>query len=66
MDRSTDLAAWRKSSLSGNGENCVEVADLPGGGRAVRNSKRPDGAVVEFTPGEWDAFIGGVKQGEFD
>jgi hypothetical protein len=22
--------------------------------------------VLRFTPGEWDAFIGGVRNGEFD
>ncbi len=65
MDRSTDLA-WRKSTLSGTNENCVEVAELADGGRAVRNSKRPEETPIEFTPGEWEAFIGGVKLGEFD
>ena len=32
----------------------------------VRDSKNPRGAVLNFTPGEWDAFIGGVRNGEFD
>ncbi len=57
---------WRKSSYSGSGDNCVEVAGLPGGGQAVRDSKNPDGPVLTFTPGEWNAFIEGVKDGEFD
>ncbi|GLW08994.1 DUF397 domain-containing protein [Microtetraspora sp. NBRC 13810] len=58
---------WRKSlRSSASGSNCVEVADLPGGGRAVRDSKNPAGPMLRFTPGEWDAFIGGVKDGEFD
>lgn len=57
---------YRKSRFSGPNDNCVEVAELPGGGRAVRNSKRPDEAVVTFTTGEWDAFIKGAKSGEFD
>jgi hypothetical protein len=59
-------AAWRKSSFSGSDHNCVEVAFLDGGAVAVRNSKRPDAGVAMFAPGEWDAFIGGVKLGEFD
>jgi hypothetical protein len=60
-------AEWRKSTRSqGGSANCVEVAELPGGGRAVRDSKNPSGPVLKFTPGEWDAFIGGVKDGEFD
>jgi Domain of unknown function (DUF397) len=60
-----DKLAWVKSSYSGgSGGNCVEVAALPDGGRAVRDSKDPDGPVLVFTPGEWDAFIRGVKNGE--
>jgi hypothetical protein len=58
---------WRKSShSSAEGSNCVEVAELPGGGRAVRDSKDPEGPRLRFTPAEWQAFIGGVKGNEFD
>jgi hypothetical protein len=38
-----DGAVWRKSTLSGNLGNCVEVAMLGGGGIAVRNSRHPAG-----------------------
>lgn len=65
MDRSTPLA-WRKSRFSGANDNCVEVANTPGGGRAVRDSKNPDGPTLQFTSGEWDAFVSGIKAGEFD
>ena len=58
--------AWVKSSLSYAYGNCVEVASYPGGDVAVRNSRFPDGPVLRFTPAEWDAFIGGAHQGEFD
>ena len=57
---------WVKSSLSFANGNCVEVADLAGGGVGVRNSRDPQGAVLRFTPDEWHAFIGGVHGGEFD
>ncbi len=57
---------WVKSSLSFSNSNCVEVADLPGGGIGVRDSKDPGGPVLRFTPGEWHAFLGGVRKGEFD
>ncbi|MCY7342578.1 MAG: DUF397 domain-containing protein [Pseudonocardia sp.] len=59
---------WRKSSFSGgNGGDCVEIADLPGGGRAVRDSKLGDTSpILHFTPTEWTAFIAGVHAGEFD
>ncbi|MEU9887061.1 DUF397 domain-containing protein [Sphaerisporangium sp. NPDC051011] len=59
-------AVWRKSSLSGSENNCVEVAFLNDDTVAVRNSKRPEAGVTMFSPNEWQAFIGGVKQGEFD
>jgi uncharacterized protein DUF397 len=57
---------WVKSSLSFANGNCVEVAGLPDGGVAVRNSRDPEGLVLRFTPGEWHAFLGGVRNGEFD
>ncbi|WP_440063662.1 DUF397 domain-containing protein [Streptosporangium sp. OZ121] len=57
---------WQKSSCSGSGDHCVEVAALPGGGQAVRDSKNPTGPVLRFTPGQWNTFVSGVKDGEFD
>jgi hypothetical protein len=57
---------WIKSSLSFSNSNCVEVASLPGDEIGVRDSKDPDGPVLRFTTGEWDAFLGGVRNGEFD
>ena len=60
-------AKWRKASYStNNGGNCVEVADLRGGEIGVRNSRDSAGPVLRFTPDEWHAFIGGVRNGEFD
>ncbi len=56
---------WRKSSYSGTSGTCVDVADLPEGGRAVRDSKDPAGPVLTFTPAEWATFCAGVRSGEF-
>jgi hypothetical protein len=57
---------WVKSSLSYANGNCVEISDLPGGTIGVRNSRDRDGAVLRFTSDEWQAFLGGVRNGEFD
>ena len=57
---------WRRSSRSNNGGACVEVAELPDGGRAVRDSKDPTGPILRFTAKEWLAFVGGVRDGELD
>ncbi|MCP2295816.1 protein of unknown function (DUF397) [Nocardia amikacinitolerans] len=59
-------ASWFKSTHSGSQSACVEVAWLAGGGVGVRDSKNPTGPVLVFTPGEWDAFAAGVREGEFD
>jgi hypothetical protein len=32
----------------------------------IRDGKDPDGPVLTLTPAEWDAFVAGVKDGEFD
>jgi hypothetical protein len=62
----TMFTNWRKSRRSGGGDNCVEVAFAADGNVGVRHSKDPDGPFLAFTPDEWDAFTGGVRDGEFD
>jgi Domain of unknown function (DUF397) len=57
---------WVKSSLSFANGNCVEVMVFDDGSADVRNSRKPEEGVLHFTPGEWAAFIGGVRNGEFD
>ena len=56
---------YRKSSFSGGGENCVEVA-FTSTAVYVRNSKRPHEDPKVFTHDEWNAFTLGAKAGEFD
>lgn len=59
-------ATWRKSTRSQAATNCIEVADLNDGGRAVRDSKNPTGPALMFTATGWAAFTVGVRAGEFD
>ena len=64
---SNKFVGWRKSTLSSAGDNCVEIAFAADGSVGVRDSKQHGlGPVLEFTPGEWTAFLGGVRGGEFD
>jgi Domain of unknown function (DUF397) len=63
----TDLNGlrWFKSSASGGG-GCVEVAHLPEGGVALRDTKDRTKAAHVYTTDEWQAFLIGAKNGEFD
>lgn len=59
-----DPIVWHKSTHSGyNG--CVEVAFIDGQ-VAIRDSKRKQGPVLVFTPTEWQSFLHGVADGQFD
>ena len=57
---------WRKSVASNPTGSCVEMAELAGGEIAVRNSRYPSGPALIYTRAEVEAFMIGVKNGEFD
>lgn len=63
---SLPMVVWSKSSWSNPDGNCVEVATLPGGDIAVRNSRDPEGPALVYTPDEIRAFVRGAKTGDFD
>ena len=59
-------AQWFTSTRTGpKCDNNVEVAFVDEA-IAVRDSKNPGGPALIFTAAEWDAFVGGAKDGEFD
>ena len=55
---------WRKSALCST-SGCVEVAEERGQ-YLLRDSKDPEGPVLTFTRAEWDAFVAGVRSGDFE
>lgn len=59
-------ATWEAASLAGSLAARAEMAALPGGSIAMRNSGDPDGLALIYTHAEIEAFIDGVKAGEFD
>ncbi|MFJ9691527.1 DUF397 domain-containing protein [Kitasatospora sp. NPDC101183] len=64
---SVDLsgARWRKSTFSGQGGDCIEVADGYAGVLPVRDSKDPEGPALVFPAGSWQSFVAAVQAGEF-
>ncbi|WP_017607076.1 DUF397 domain-containing protein [Nocardiopsis xinjiangensis] len=63
MYLSTDSAElnFRKSSYS-NPNNCVEVADVPGGDAAVRDSMNPLEGHLIVSGQEWGALLNAVRR----
>jgi hypothetical protein len=58
--------SWQKSRRSNSQGNCVELAELPTGQIAVRNSRDPQGPALVYTRPEITALILGMKDGDFD
>ncbi|WP_019871344.1 DUF397 domain-containing protein [Salinispora oceanensis] len=54
-------AAWRKSTRSNNGGDCVEVADNLSDIVGLRDSKDPSGPILTFSPTAWATFIRATK-----
>ena len=59
-------ATWRKSSASNPSGACVELAELPGGQVAMRNSRDKSGPALVYSRAAVAAFLRRIKNGEFD
>jgi hypothetical protein len=55
---------WHRASFCATGE-CVEVTEQDGM-ILLRDSKHPDGGILQYRSEEWQAFVHGIKAGEFD
>ena len=67
MIRAGDAREWRKASHSMSNGRCIEVAAMPHGLVAIRDSRQSDpGHPVVLVPDRvWQAFIGRVRAGEY-
>ena len=68
-----DLSAaqWQRAEPEGEHiPDAIEIAFVPHTDGvtyvAMRQSVQPEGLVLIFTPSEWDAFVAGARDGEFD
>lgn len=65
-DPALTRARWFKATASSGAQGCVEIAHLDDGRVALRDSKTPHAPAHIFTRHEWDCFLHGAKNGEFD
>ncbi|WP_411120794.1 DUF397 domain-containing protein [Streptomyces sp. x-19] len=59
--KTQSAGAFRKSSYSAQSGDCVEVAPISTGGRAIRDSKNPAGPHLLFPADAWSAFTDALK-----
>lgn len=59
---SPEPTAWRTSTFSSNGSNCVEVLELDAGAR-LRDSKDRGGTALHLDAERWGAFLDAVAGG---
>jgi hypothetical protein len=63
------MITWRRSSRSGGGgsggQECVELAGLPGG-IGIRDSKAPDAGHLAISRDEFAGLVQRIKQHDLD
>jgi len=51
--------------MAGNGD-CVEAAALVAGDIMIRDSKDPNGPILQYSTGSWRVFVRKTKLGHYD
>lgn len=64
-DAQVFLSPWRKSSHSGGGNDCVEIA-FTAAGATVRDSKDVDGGMLSFSSRGWRGLLDATRSGSLD
>jgi Domain of unknown function (DUF397) len=57
------ILIWQKSRASADGGNCVEVARSKSS-VLVRDSSARAGAILAFSPAQWQLFVRLIKNGK--
>jgi predicted secreted Zn-dependent protease len=55
---------WR-TPLTCNGGACIKVA-ASGQAILIADSKQPEGPILSYSHDEWQQFVAGIKNGDFD
>lgn len=59
-------ARWERPAAEDGTPGELEVGFAENGLVAMRRADDPDGTMLIYTPEEWEAFVGGVRDGELD
>ncbi|GAB3219820.1 hypothetical protein GCM10027447_03360 [Glycomyces halotolerans] len=62
----TAAARWERTMREDGTPAALEIGYADNGMVALRMAEEPDGDILIYTPSEWQAFVEGVRDGEFD
>ena len=62
----TATARWERPTGPDGTPIRLEIGYADNGLVALRYADEPDGTILIYTPAEWEAFVAGVRDGEFD
>lgn len=63
--RGHENLTWH-TALSCESGACVQVAAADRDAILIGSTRQPGGPLLEYTAAEWNAFVNGVKAGDFD